>query len=777
MRGRTGRDEDTPPRPALPPALPCALGLWGCCALVFTCAEGWSAELCVVTGVAGACATAATGAMTWKLRAVAWGALLVGVSLGLCVGGAAAALQKSVAVETEGLDGMMRFEMVEDGTDGLYGPSCFARTVLPSGRAATVRLQFKGGRDLPRYGDVIEASAALTSPTERSSSYCWRNGAVATARIDRSSPVARQDVLGVLLGIRGRGIDAILRQGDGDGVAVLAALVCGWRGGLDGDGASADFKVTGLAHLVAVSGAHLAIVVGVVSSALRLAKVRRLPSIALQGFFILAYLAISAVPPSAVRAAIMAFAGMGARPLARRPSAVSSLSICMIVFVALRPQESLSVSFLLSALSTLGIVLFTPLFSTWIVQAMPWLPRLPNEAFSLVLSSGITSLPVSMALFSQMSLVAPLANLVVAPLFPLVCAGGLTMTLAAVVIPQASFLVSAAVALADTLVWPVKLLASIPYASIPVDVPFEVGIVAAAFVSTLLWLVWSVHWRWFAIAEVSVAVFVLSTVWVAPRLAGSEIIMLDVGQGDAFVVRSGSSAILIDTGTQDRLLREALARHGLYHLDAVVITHGDDDHCGALVSLKQVVDVDRVLLAHETLSCESDACRDLVTDARELVGEDGVAGLREGDQVDCGAFELEVVWPKRFVDEGGNADSLSLLAEADMDGDGAGDWSALFVGDAEEAQLSRMIDGGVGPVDIYKVGHHGSRNALDDESAASLAPSLALVSCAAGNRYGHPAESTLETLENVGARVLRTDVSGDVSCRLGREGIRVTTLR
>ena len=67
-------------------------------------------------------------------------------------------------------------------------------------------------------------------------------------------------------------------------------------------------------------------------------------------------------------------------------------------------------------------------------------------------------------------------------------------------------------------------------------------------------------------------------------------------------------------------------------------------------------------------------------------------------------------------------------------------------------------------VDLYKVGHHGSKNALDDEEAAVLSPRIALVSAGARNRYGHPAQDTLDRLEAAGARVFRTDEQGDVSC-------------
>ncbi|MFR8009462.1 MAG: ComEC/Rec2 family competence protein, partial [Gordonibacter urolithinfaciens] len=270
----------------------------------------------------------------------------------------------------------------------------------------------------------------------------------------------------------------------------------------------------------------------------------------------------------------------------------------------------------------------------------------------------------------------------------------------------------------------------------------------------------------------------LAFVVVVPRLAGDEIVMLDVGQGDAFVVRSGGAAVLVDTGNQERLLREALARHAVFRLDAVVVTHGDDDHMGALASLKGVVQVDRVLVAADALACSCDACARLRGDAATLVGEGAVQGLAQGDGLRVGAFDLEVVWPARFADEGGNADSLCLLARAGADGDGAPDWTALFAGDAEHEQLAALEGQGlVGRVDVLKVGHHGSKNALTPELAAALSPRIALVSVGAGNRYGHPADKTLRELADAGAQVWRTDEAGDVSCKSTAQGIAVAALR
>lgn len=431
-------------------------------------------------------------------------------------------------------------------------------------------------------------------------------------------------------------------------------------------------------------------------------------------------------------------------------------------------------------LSTLGIVLFSRLALVWIGSLAPRLPRFAAEALALTAASSIVAQPLSASLFSQVSLVAPLANVAAAPLFPLVCAGGLVAALAAVALPSVGApLVATAALAAEALCAVVRACAGLPFASVPVVLPLGAAFACLLVAVGALWAWWprpSVRLAGVACALAGAAF--VAAVFVLPRLAGTEIIMLDVGQGDAFLLRSGGATVLVDTGNQDRLLREGLARHGVYRLDAVVVTHGDDDHCGSLASLKGIVAVERVLLARDALACSCAACTGLRSSAAAVAGEGGVEGLGQGDALQVGAFALDVVWPDSFACEGGNADSVCLLVGADVDDDGRTDWTALFTGDAEHEQLETLVDVGLlGQVDVLKVGHHGSKNALTPELARTLSPRLALVSVGARNRYGHPAQKTLAELEEVGARIERTDEAGDVSCKLEAEGIAVSTLR
>lgn len=106
------------------------------------------------------------------------------------------------------------------------------------------------------------------------------------------------------------------------------------------------------------------------------------------------------------------------------------------------------------------------------------------------------------------------------------------------------------------------------------------------------------------------------------------------------------------------------------------------------------------------------------------------------------------------------------------------DASVLMVGDAEVEQLKEFArTERLGDVDILKVGHHGSKKALDAETLAELNPQIALLSVGEGNRYGHPAAEIIELLKEQGAAIYRTDLQGDVSCKFTDDSIEVSTLR
>ena len=773
--------DSVPPRPSIPLVLPIAFGMWASAALVLEASRFWEPSSCLMIALASCLVALAVIVFSWRFRVGAVAVCLVtGLALGTGAASAHAASLHDASANLAPARGPWVVELLEDASEGSFGASALVRAYpIEGGDSVRVVARFHRDGGVPRYGDAFIVEGSVGQPRSSSAARLWREGAMGELRLSSCEPLQRDGALGALVCLRSRAID-LLNGSPIDDKGLTAALVCGWRGGVDEDTYRA-FQVTGLAHLVAVSGSHLSIVAAFAGGVLQLMRAPRPVAILVQAVLLLCYLVLTAVPLSAVRSAVMAFAGLASFYVGRRPAALSALSACVGASIALSPDISLSATFALSALATFGIVVFGGLAKAWIRSLAPRVPAFAREAVALTLASALFATPLSVSLFSQLSFAAPLANVVTAPLFAPVCSVGLVCALAAVAVPPAAGALSTLACVGcAVLACLVDVLACVPFAAIPASAPLIASIAVSFCAVVALWLFWPGPPRKanraraaaFACALLALAVFT----W--PRQAATELVMLDVGQGDAILVRSGSRAILVDTGNQDTKLREALARHGVAKLDAVLVTHGDDDHMGSLASMAGTVSVGSVLVAEDALSCSCSSCDRLRLSAEGLVGRERVHGLGLGDRFQVGQFDVGVVWPRGFSDDGGNADSISIVIDADVDGDGTRDWRSLLVGDAEEDELAEMIgSGSVQGTDVYKVGHHGSKKALGDESAARLSPALSLVSCGAGNRYGHPSAETIARLEQVGSRIERTDLSGDIRCVFEADAIRVTTQR
>lgn len=219
-----------------------------------------------------------------------------------------------------------------------------------------------------------------------------------------------------------------------------------------------------------------------------------------------------------------------------------------------------------------------------------------------------------------------------------------------------------------------------------------------------------------------------------PRPFSSQVSFINVGQGDAILFREGETAVLIDTGgnVSVDIAKEVLIpffrKEGVRDLDAVIITHGDMDHDGALPSLYDNFPIGEI--------------------------------VRETSQFpfEIGNFAFENLNDYGFSGE--NESSLVLFL-----GDFLGkDW--LLMGDAPSEVEARIAeDHPELRADILKVGHHGSSTSSSLPFLLQVRPEEAIVSVGAGNRYGHPDEDVLGRLEEAGAVVRRTDLEGTITYR------------
>ncbi|GEM_PF-2362663 len=275
--------------------------------------------------------------------------------------------------------------------------------------------------------------------------------------------------------------------------ALIAAITCGFRDSLARFDTYDVFKQSGLAHLIAVSGAHMSLLCGVVSSLLGKFHIAKRILCALMMSFMGAYLLISGFPISAVRAAAMSCLALGAYFAKRRSNALQALCICIIVFIACDTTCALSLSFALSALATSGILMFSRLFE-WLLKC--YLPLLKYSAsiLSVSLAALIPTQALSCAFFETLPLYSLCANILAAPFFMILCSGGSLALLIANFVPLVSDIMFTAVeACAFMLVAMLKVLNAAPFASIHVSVSVPVALGISIFLSGLIYGLWYIR--------------------------------------------------------------------------------------------------------------------------------------------------------------------------------------------------------------------------------------------------------------------------------------------
>ncbi len=247
-----------------------------------------------------------------------------------------------------------------------------------------------------------------------------------------------------------------------------------------------------------------------------------------------------------------------------------------------------------------------------------------------------------------------------------------------------------------------------------------------------------------------------------------EIHMIDVGQGESILLRSGTETMLIDTG-----LRESgddvsayLQALGVRKLDRLLITHDHSDHRGGLRRVLKDIDT-RVLMLYDGGDRESGYQL-----AGELAGSSAcdIAFVEAGQQFPLGEAIVRVIFPTAgYHSDDLNDTSVVLLVEC-------ADKRVLLTGDST-AEAEKLYYKELPPVDVLNVGHHGSADSSSDVILQRIVPKIALISCGAQNDYGHPHDRVVQALQKLGTEIYRTDTRGDVVVTLKDGAFTVKTAR
>ena len=572
------------------------------------------------------------------------------------------------------------------------------------------------------------------------------------------------------------------------------AVLLGIRDTMPSDVVEA-FRNTGTSHLLAISGLHVGVVLGlVVPAAAGLFGRRRSLYLLLPLGVVWLYVLLSGLSPSAERAAIMASFYLAAVALGRQRSALPALGFAAAFMAALDPQVVYDVSFQLSFAAMAGIItLWPPLeaaMRTLFEKIAPgdgWPERLGYWAIASVAVSAAAvaaTLPILAFYFHQVALLSIPATLIALPALPLILAASLATAVGGLALPVLGQAIGWLAWL--PLTYLLGIVQALPEWTIELDGVSHLLVWGyyGTLIAVLAWfrlrrrpfhLAPALHretpghvkapLRLFSLAPLAaVAVLIWSANLSLPD-GKLYVTFIDVGQGDAvFVQTPGGEQALIDGGRHPGPVLRALGERMPFwdrSLDLVVLTHSHADHVGGLPEVLRRYQASAVL----------DNGYERQSSAREewlsaLETEDAtVIQAEQGQRLTLGGeTTIEVLNPPQPRLRGTSSDIDNNATVLRLS---HGDVSFLFASDVfregEMSMLSRDIEL---EADVLKVAHHGSKTSSGRTFLEAVGPQLSVVSVGAGNSFGHPNAEVMGRLQDaVGSpdRVLLTSVLGDIT--------------
>jgi competence protein ComEC len=534
------------------------------------------------------------------------------------------------------------------------------------------------------------------------------------------------------------------------------------------------YAAAGLVHMLSISGLHVAVIAAAMELLFQVARMPR--RAALLGAFMATalYVAVIGAPPPALRSAAMLGVAMVAR-LGQRPTSPWAAWAIGAFVPLLVPRTVLDVGYQLSVLGMCALVAAGSLWRRHFDKRIGgWTGKLSRELLTSLVACAVTA-PLVAWMFGRLSLIAPVSNLIAAPIVTLAQPVLFLALLLAPFEALARFFAHAVHPLLFAFDWIAWTGASVPGAAVTVTATLPTAILGAIAAAALV----VACVRRFPARAAITGVASLAAMAVIPAIPLSpsgevELHMLDVGQGDAILLRTDAGRwILFDAGPAWRggdagrstVLPYILRRGG--PLEAFVLSHPHTDHVGGAATMLTA------MRPHIYWDAAFAGASDAYSLSLAAARKEGIEWHRvhPGDSVQMDGVSLTFLAPDSAWTVGLNDPNLaSTIAIARY-----GMVRFLLVGDAERAEEDWLLERYHDDLraDILKVGHHGSSTSTSDAFLAAVRPDVAIISVGAGNQYGHPSADVLRALARVGAQVLRTDEAGTVIVRTNGSRIEI----
>lgn len=525
-------------------------------------------------------------------------------------------------------------------------------------------------------------------------------------------------------------------------------------------------KHSGISHIVAVSGLHVAFLVGLIQMFLGVSPKSSVLCLILVWCFIL----MTGAPPSAIRAGIMQTFLLLAPLLKRENDSATSLSAALALILLVNPYAAADVGLQLSFAAMAGVLLLGGRIRNLLVSKPPkgFLGRILLYPVNILAGSAavmVFTVPLSALHFGTVSVLAPLTNIFVMWSVSLCFGGGFIACAASLIyMPLGRILAWLVSWLARYIFACARLVDSLSLSSLYLDDRLMAGWIILVYLLFFLCLRAEASKLFrlglptaLAVLTLGLALGMTNAYYLS---AEGYITVLDVGQGQCITVFSGENTVMIDCGSiysTDNAGDRAgayLASCGRKSVDLLMLTHLHADHANGVTRLMAMIPVKAI--AMPVSPNDDDGQLEEILAAAERYGTE-ILYISENTILDFGGIAMTMYEPG----QSGDPNERCVMAKVSI-----GDYDMLVTGDgSKEAEAELIENNHISAVELLIAGHHGSRYSSGGAFLESIGADTAVISVGY-NTYGHPTNETLERLAAYGYTIYRTDLNGDIEIRI-----------
>lgn len=523
------------------------------------------------------------------------------------------------------------------------------------------------------------------------------------------------------------------------------------------------FKTSGVRHIIAVSGLHVAILFSLIYT---LSGKHRIITSLIGIPVLVLFCAVAGFTPSVVRACIMQGLMMLSMLAKREYDPPTSLAFAVLVILSVNPMAITSVSFQLSVGCIIGIFLLNKPISGYIMKKMGHatgksirarFTRWFAGSVSVTVGATVFTTPLSALYFGTVSIVGVITNLLTLWVVTFIFYGiMLACVIGAIWIPAGKIIAYIISIPVRYVIFTAKVLSAIPLAAVYTCSIYIVAWIAVCYVLLGIFIFMK-NRRPVVLAICVMVSFAASNLcsFIEPRLDSVRVTVFDVGQGQSVLLQSNGENYLVDCGgDNDKAAADTVMAHlhsqGIYCLDGIILTHYDSDHAGGVINLLSQVSAQTLYLPY--IASDTDVKEEL----KELYSDD-IQWVRQVTNLSGNFGKLTLVPGDIKLDE--NESGLCILFQAE-------NCDILITGDRSTSGEQALMESIALPqLELLVVGHHGAGSSTGYPLLSKTRPANAVISVGEDNPYGHPSTDVLARLEAFGTKISRTDLDGTIIFR------------